>query len=137
MPKVKVWNKNVHPYTEEFQGEKISIPANEFIMMEQEKAELFRGTFNGVLKNGDGGPDPRGFKMIRIEYASSSLPVEAERDENKCIACNYKATGKADLSEHTKAMHAHQVAPVDEDGEAEVAQRKGRKAKTTEAQASS
>jgi hypothetical protein len=132
MPNVRVWNDNVHPYSENFQGQKIHIDSKSFIVMDQEKAEQFRCTYNGVKRDKHDQPDPRYFKMIRIEYGEVKA-TEIKRDENQCLACKYKASGKADLDEHVKANHEAQITKDDE-AEAEIKKRGPRK-KSAEAQA--
>jgi hypothetical protein len=130
MPQVKVWNDNVHPYSEVFKGDKLHIPAKSFIKMDREEAIQFRGTYNSPVRDADGNDLPEGFKMIRIEPLSAEdlLAPEAQVkvDELVCLACAYKATNKTDLAEHTKT-HAGQLV-VDEDAEAELKARKKAKA---------
>lgn len=65
--KVKVVNKNVHPYKEKFKGNDYAIPAGGFIEMEQEDAIQLLGTFNGVVLTADGQADPVSFKKLYIE----------------------------------------------------------------------
>lgn len=65
--KVKVVNKNVHPYKEKFKGEEYAIPAGAYIEMEKEDAIQFLGTFNGVMLDAGGQADPRSFKKLFIE----------------------------------------------------------------------
>lgn len=73
MPKVKVWNDNVHPHTEMFKGDQIHIPPKSFIEMEWEEAIEFKGQFTGIKRRGDDSPDPTGFKMIRVEAPSEPI----------------------------------------------------------------
>lgn len=74
---VKVWNDNSHPYSEDFRGKKINIPPKTFIEMEDDVAQLFKGSFgNGPRKDVHGQFDPRSFKMIRIEVPRVESPVE-------------------------------------------------------------
>lgn len=68
---VKVWNDNAYDYTEKFRDRDLVIRAKNFIMMDKDEAEVFQGTYAGMIRTGDGQPDPRGFKMIRIELGSS------------------------------------------------------------------
>lgn len=78
MPKVKVWNDNDYPHTETFKGEKITIAPHEHIEMEWEEAVEFRGQFTGIAPLAENGePDPRFFKMIRVEQVK---PEEVFRD---------------------------------------------------------
>ncbi len=74
MPLVKVYNDNVHPHTERFQGKELTIPAGGHIEMEYEEAMDFRGQFTGLAPVApNGAPDPRYFKMIRVEKLKEPL----------------------------------------------------------------
>lgn len=90
MPLVKVWNDNVHPHSERFRGDLVVIPAKSFVEMEWEDAIQFKGQFTPMempRKEGAraedeedsvGGPDPRCFKMIRVEYVRPELVFKQE-----------------------------------------------------------
>lgn len=65
--KVKVHNDNIHPYSEEFKGEKIHIEAKKWIEMERDEAIMFLGTFNSIIRDVDGNPSPKSYKKLRIE----------------------------------------------------------------------
>lgn len=69
---VKVWNDNSHPYTEEFKGQKIEIPAGKFVKMEKEEAILFLGQFNSITRDVHGNPSPKSYKRLRVEEISSN-----------------------------------------------------------------
>jgi len=112
MANVRVWNDNVHPYREKFKDWDIHIPPKSFIEMEEGEAILFRGTFSFPKLDADGNDMPEGFKMIRLEPIGPSEPVKV--DENRCLACTYKASSKADLDEHVNAMHLEQMVDKDE-----------------------
>jgi hypothetical protein len=96
--------------------------------MEFDKAQMFKGSFGGgVLVDGDGQPDPRGYKMIRIEMISESESVLVPAaDKNRCIACSYKAVSEKDLEEHCKATHASQLV-FDEEADRELKLKEKRK----------
>lgn len=120
--KVKVWNDNVHPYSEDFRGKKISIPAKGFIEMEYDEANLFRGTFSPVIRDADGNDMAEGYKMIRVE--DPGLTVEPKVDPLLCQACRYLAKSEKDLDAH---MVTHSGSLVeDHDAELEM-KRKGKK----------
>lgn len=72
MPQVLVRNENVHPYREKFQDRLIEIPAGESIQMDNDEARRFLSKCNGILRDADGQPDPRGFKKLRIEPLPSA-----------------------------------------------------------------
>lgn len=68
MPLVKVYNDNVYEHRETFKGTPIVIPAGGHIEMEYEEGIEFKGQFTGVAPLGeDGGPNPKFYKMIRVE----------------------------------------------------------------------
>lgn len=122
MPIVKVWNDNSYDYKETFREQKIEIPAKGFIKMEQDEAELFKGTFAGILLDADSNPDPRGFKMIRIE------PIGAEKAEDAPEKFVSHRDGqvfdtKAELLNHLKQFENEVI--VDEQAEKEMTQKRG------------
>lgn len=125
--KVRVWNDNTHPYKETFKGDPVFIPSKSFIMMEEDEAFQFKGTYSPIVVDSDGNHKAEGFKMIRIERNSDENVAEVPKaPEFECMACGYQATSKADLTEHLKT-HEHIVAAVDEVAEAEVKKRRARK----------
>lgn len=67
MALVKVWNDNVHPFTQEFKNGTIKIPPKEFVEMDYEEAIEFKSKFSPISVNGDGVPLPESYKMIRVE----------------------------------------------------------------------
>ncbi len=98
---VKVWNRNKYPYKEQFRDENVYIPAGNFIEMEKDKAEIFFGTFNGIMVDGDGNPDPKGYKMLDLEYPSGAdVHSHVKVNELLCMACRYLAVDKPDLQAH-------------------------------------
>lgn len=117
--KVKVWNDNVHPYKEKFKGDDFLIPAKSFILMEEDDANMFKGTFNFPVLDSDGNHTPLGFKMIRIEALSSSGKSTPEQPKHRCMACSYHGANASDLSEHEKT-HSEQIV-VDKRAEEELA----------------
>lgn len=126
MAKVRVWNDNVHPYRETFKGEKVEIAAKSWILMEQDEAIMFRGTFAPIKTDGDGNPIAEGFKMIRVEAIPAEQPEAVKVDALVCQACTYKAASDADLLEHGKAKHSD-ILTTDEEAEAEIKVKRGRK----------
>lgn len=126
MPQVKVWNDNVHPYKETFREQKIEIPAKGFIKMDAEEAHLFKGTFAGILRDADNNPDPRGYKMIRIEAIGAE---DAEPAPIQFISqvTGEKFTTQKELDEHLKQFKDRLF--VDEEAEEEIKVRKQAKKK--------
>ncbi len=94
MAKVKVWNDNIHPHREKYQDEWIDIPAGGYIEMDWEDAMQFRGQFTGIKLLGDDTPDPRGFKMIRVEKPTEPIFKDMTL---VCHANGEQAATKADL----------------------------------------
>jgi len=72
----KVWNKDSQPYSEEFEGDTITIPANGFIEMTRSKAVKFKGTAVKT-KVTDTGIQTSQPKMIALEHA----PIEDTREK--------------------------------------------------------
>lgn len=115
MAKVRVWNDNIYPYQEIFKGDKIRIGSKEFIEMDEEEANQFRGTFSPMVYDADGNDIPQGYKMIRIEKITAESAPLPKVDEKVCYACKYKAASESDLTEHLKT-HSDQVV-IDEEAE--------------------
>ena len=126
MPKVQVWNKNVHVYKETFKGDKVEIAPNSFIWMDEDEAYQFMGTFSPPVLDVDGNHKPEGYKMIRVVIADNapaeSKPKSIEND-NICVACRYQASDSKDLEEHSKVSHASSLLK-DELAELELKKRK-------------
>lgn len=120
MAKVKVWNDNIHDYKEKFRDENILIKSKSFIEMEEDQANIFRGTFCSFVLDGDGNHTDKGFKMIRIEKIGPS-EMKAS-DHFTCHVCQYEAVSGAGLDEHLQATHAHLLVK-DEAAEAELNER--------------
>ncbi len=106
MPRVKVWNDNVHPHKEKFKDVEFNIAPGEFIEMDSEEAVEFLHQFTGVKWRGDGTHCPTGFKKLRIEGA---LHV-AEVDPLVCHANGQQAATKEDL-EKLLQKFGHNRAP--------------------------
>lgn len=67
MAKVKVWNDNEFEHRERFKGVELVIAPGASIEMDYEEAVEFKGQFTPPRVGGDDAPDPRFFKMIRVE----------------------------------------------------------------------
>ena len=72
---VKVWNNNVHPFTQDFKSQKISIPPQAYIEMDYEEAVEFKGKFSPIITDGDGNPLPESYKMIKVERPAQTAAV--------------------------------------------------------------
>lgn len=124
MAKYKVYNDNVFPYTEKFKDQEIKIQPKQFIVMDEDDAYMFKGSFKAPVLDADGNDKPEGYKMIRLVKVDGSEALDAPKfEEHICMGCKYKAANKEDLLEHEKAAHAHQVV-VDESIEDEIKTKK-------------
>lgn len=129
MPQVKVWNENTHPFEQKFKDMDIKIAAKAFILMDEDDAYNFKGTYAPPKYNADGKDLPEGYKMIRIEHGTDLGKLETpsaskQADANVCMACRYQAANPKDLEEHSKT-HASQSLK-DEQAEAELKRRGGK-----------
>jgi hypothetical protein len=122
MPIVKVWNDNQYEHCERFKGEEIRISPGGFVEMDYIDAVDFRGQFTTPKMLGPNNPDPRHFKMIRVEE-----PTEPVVKDDKTV---HHATGKAfestaDLIEFAKAYAKANadLAVVNPEAEAEARRR--------------
>ena len=111
---VRVWNDNTYPHTEEFKGEKITIPSKGSILMEWNEAHEFKGRYTPIIKDGGGQPIPQSFKMIRIEKIDAQSPEE-KTPGFPCQACGkvYESQGVLDVhidEQHLEAMADQEVA---------------------------
>jgi hypothetical protein len=91
MAMVKVINDNTHPFIGQFKDEEINIPAQGHILMNPTDALAFKGAYSPMKKTATGQPDPKYFKMIRIE--ENAQPVV----EPKKYICQFD--GKEFLTE--------------------------------------
>jgi len=118
MADYKVWNDNVYPYKEKFKDELVVIQPKQFIVMNEDDAFQFKGTFCAPRLDADGAHKAEGFKMIRLEKVEGSEALDAPKfSDHVCMACNYKGDNETDLKEHTKAAHAELTNVVDEEAE--------------------
>lgn len=103
--KVRVWNDNVHPHTEQFKGQTVSIapkgtvdgagePAN-FVEMDFEDAIQFKGQFTPPVLGADDAPDPRHYKMIRVDWPKQPA---VKADPLVCHADGTTAGSAAELA---------------------------------------
>ncbi len=115
MPQVRVLNLNEHPYKEKFRGEMIHIPAGGEIEMDADTARNFVSRCNGVLRDGDGQPDPRGYKMLKIVPLSNEPAVEAKTFRSMKDGKEFKT--QKELDAHLKQFENEVVT----DAEAEAA----------------
>lgn len=126
MAQVKVWNDNEFDHVEEFKGDKVTIPAGKFVLMNSDEAVQFLGQYFPVKRDVNGQGTKASYKMLRLtphETAEGDAKDETPKvDPLKCVACAYKASGAADFKEHMKT-HADALV-VDEEAEREIKKRK-------------
>jgi hypothetical protein len=128
MAKMRVYNDNVHPYQETFKGDLVKIPPKGFVLMEEDDAILFRGTYAPITTDGDGQPLPTSYKMIRLVRDSEATETEARTaprfvDPVTGKQAETQAEYEAMLAEHKDRL------VVDEEAE-EVIKTRGRPKKT-------
>jgi len=115
MSNVRVFNDNVHEHKEKFRGDWVIIPAGGFVTMNREDAVLFKSQFTPIMGKQGVRDDPRGYKMIRIDY-DASLPVADVVADHKasllCQACGFEAKTEAGLKVHVRT-HVGQMVDVD------------------------
>jgi hypothetical protein len=109
---VKVHNLNIHPYTEEFRGNKISIAPNSFVEMDEDEAGYFLQTFTFPKRDSQGRPDPIFFKKLKIEKPK----VDKKPDDLICHANGQKAASVEDLNKLLVGF-SHMMASKDADAE--------------------
>jgi hypothetical protein len=94
--KAKVWNDGNETYREVFKGNEIVIPAKQFIEMEFTEANVFRGTFTPIVRDGSG-KDLRP-KAIRVEKILES--AAEEKVEYVCTKDGSKWPNQEALDNH-------------------------------------
>lgn len=111
MSKVRVFNDNVHDFKATFKGDPIFIKAKSYLLektgepreMDIYEANEFRGDYHPITIGGDDQPDPRSFKMIKIEKIGESVSVIPE---HVCMQCKHKSPSAHELDAHVKYTHA-------------------------------
>jgi hypothetical protein len=101
---VKVWNRNTHPFKQDWNGQSISIAAKGFILMEEGEAHEFLGSYSPVIRDGGGQPDPRFKKDLIIEKISEKKEGPSPEDHT-CNKCGIPHATKEDLEKHIDLNH--------------------------------
>lgn len=127
---VKVWNDNIHDFTEpSFKGQKIVVPSKGHITMDYEEAIEFQGKFSSMPPEDCPEQEvPKYYKMIRIEKPEGATVLSPT--EYVCQLTDKKFSTLDEYKKHlvaSAALYADQIV-VDESAEAEIAERKKRKA---------
>lgn len=124
---VRVYNDNVHPYSEKFNGQNINIPPKGFIEMDFYDANLFLGTMPGNLEvDASGIQKPTSYKMLRIQKEWSSEP-QTEVKKYICHACNKDLLTKSAYESHIEEFHLDDFA--DKETKEAIVKKRGRPAK--------
>lgn len=102
MSRVKVWNDNVHDFTQKFREETVFIKSKGFIEMDYEDAVTFLGKPFPMKFDGNRIQKPESYKMLRIETRDGKIPLEGE---TKVVAFKCHKDGtlhatQADLDKH-------------------------------------
>ena len=101
---VRVFNDNSFLYSEKYKGKVYDIQPGASVEMEEDDAEHFLSQYTPVVKRGDNTPDPRFFKMLRIDPPLGSR-------EHKANPLMVHAAGKvaanAEEFEALTKMYAH------------------------------
>lgn len=100
---VKVWNDNKYPHSEKFKGTQLHILPGGYIEMEFEEAMEFKGQFTAPVRGNDDQPDPRFFKMIRVEIPKN---IETRVDPLMCHADGSRAADQDDYAKRLQ-QYAH------------------------------
>jgi hypothetical protein len=118
MPKVTVFNLNVHPLHEMFKGDEVLIQANDYWRDKDGKireidiyeANDFKGQYHPVPFDGSGKmlEDSRYFKKIRMDKVQTEVDSEEEDTPAfKCMAaqCKHVSPSPEELTAHIKVRH--------------------------------
>lgn len=112
MAKVKVWNDNVHDYSENWRGTEYFIKSKSFIEMEESAAVKFLGQFGKpIMVDHDGKPLPESYKMLRIERTGPETTVEEKGFP--CMACSRTYESEKVLNAHIEESHSQLWADQD------------------------
>ena len=127
MAKAKVWNMHPLGYThkEMFREEMIEIKANEFIVMDDEDAVLFKGQYFPMKFDAQDQQDPKSYKVIKVEPMKEAAVV-ADAEKYVSMIDGKEFTSQAELDAHLKQFADQNF--VDEEAEAELPKAKRTKA---------
>jgi hypothetical protein len=103
MALVKVWNDHTQEHVEKFKNQTIRIAAGGYVEMDYIDAIDFKGQFFGMRMLGPNNPDPKCFKMIRVEEPSE--PV-VKADPNVLHATGKVMSSPAEVLQMAKAIAA-------------------------------
>ena len=112
--RVKVWNRNIYPFSQVFKGDKIFIEPGKFIEMDYDEAVLFKSSATPIVRDTSGQDDPRFFKMIEIDpedvkriydFRSNNANTDPSIMKYVCHMCTKEFVTKKGLLKHIKTNH--------------------------------
>ena len=113
---VKVFNDNDIPYEEEFKGEMIKIGAGKYVVMDREKATLFKGTMIPIKVDAGGRQKKESYKKIRLVAVAPDEKLQATRLQDKrtqklrCHGCAFEADSLEKMDAHINDYHLDDLA---------------------------
>jgi hypothetical protein len=126
--KVKVWNDNVNPYTEKYQGKQVEIAPKSWLEMDHNEASDFLGRMPSNIRTlANGQQDPKTYKMLRIDTKNEAPAAEVKKWV--CHACSKDLQTEAAYEAHTLEMHAQDLVDIDTKDKLEKKRGPGRPAK--------
>lgn len=114
MKKWRVYNKHPLGYThkEMFKGDMVEIKANEYVLMDYEDAVQFRGQYFPMLMTADDQPDPKGFKVIKIEPDDEAKEEVVELPVSQQFICQFdgkKFETQTQLDNYIQKNHSDKI----------------------------
>lgn len=94
--KVQVWNDDHRDYTEVFRGESLTIPAKQYIVMEDPDASQFMGRMIPLARDGQG--NQKRVKALRKVYITEAVE---EQQKNQCMLCKKEFKSLVELQSHS------------------------------------
>ncbi len=119
MPKIRIWNDNTVPYTEEFMDDTITILPGKFKDMEADEGIRFLGSFGkGMELDGMGNPKVETMKKLRKEIIEPLFDdgsgdfnrPKGGTEELKCNVCGKICVDQEHLDGHINANHLNEMA---------------------------
>lgn len=101
--KVKVWNNGSFLYQEDFNGQTITIPPKNFVVMDDPDASQFLGVFTGLRRDGHGKDIT--LKPLSKEYFRADEEIKAD-SFYACMSCKEQFKTEEDLKSHSKQHEA-------------------------------
>ena len=108
---VKIFNDNDYPFESNFKGDKVYIGAKSYWKDKDGNARIFdifeandfRGDYHPIKLLGDGTPDPKTYKKIKL--VSLDAEVKEEVPEHPCMQCGSSYQTEDELDVHLETEH--------------------------------